>query len=36
MGKTGSAYGVWHEELGERQHLEELGEDVNVILIVIL
>jgi hypothetical protein len=33
MGKTGSAYGVWLEELNERQLLEDLAEDVNVILI---
>jgi hypothetical protein len=31
MGKTGSAYGVWQGELSERQHLEDLDEDVNVI-----
>jgi len=36
MGKTGSAYGVWQGELSERRHLEDLGEDVDVILILIL
>jgi hypothetical protein len=36
MGKTGSACGVWQGELSERGHLEDLGEDVNVILISIL
>ena len=36
MGKTGSTYGEWQEVLSERKHLEDLGEDVNVILILIL
>ena len=36
MGKMVIAYGGWQGELSERQHLEDLGEDVNVILILII